>query len=147
MQEFITLRLSKKEGTVTMIKDKKYFHQSRTIIKMSKPLLILLRMSDSNQPHMDKLRFMVLVFDDHIRMSMPELNNEDYFLPVKKLEYDEYEECPGDCDTPEYLSYDEDMSDTEDGIPYQDNNRLGWKILAVWDIFNPLLKHDYISSG
>ena len=46
---------------------------------MSNPLLILLRMADSNQPHMDKLKFVVLMFDDHIRMSMPEINYEDYF--------------------------------------------------------------------
>ena len=55
---------------------------------MAKPLLILLRMADSNQPHMDKLRFMVLMFDDHIRMYMYELNDEDYFPPVTELEDD-----------------------------------------------------------
>ena len=46
---------------------------------MAEPLLVLLRMFNSNQPHMDKLRFMVLMVDDHIRMSMPDLNDEDYF--------------------------------------------------------------------
>ena len=43
---------------------------------MAKPLLILLRMVDSNQPHMNKLRSMVLMVDDHIRMSMSKLNYE-----------------------------------------------------------------------
>ena len=43
---------------------------------MEKPLLILLRMSDSNQTLMDKTRFMVLMVDDHIRMSIPEINYE-----------------------------------------------------------------------
>ena len=38
------------------------------------------------------------------------------------------------------------MSDTEDGIPFQDNNRFGGKILAVWEIYEPLLKHDYSRS-
>ena len=46
-------------------------------------------MADSNQPLMYKLRFMVLMVDDHIRMSMSELNDEDYFLPVTDLEDDE----------------------------------------------------------
>ena len=52
---------------------------------------------------MEKLRFMVLMVDDHIRISMPELKNEDYFPPVTELEDDEYEEGPGDDDYPEYL--------------------------------------------
>ena len=86
-------------------------------------------MDDSNHPHMDKLWFIFLMGDDHIRMSMSELNDEDYFPPVTELEDDENEEGPGDYDPPEYLSDDEDVSNTEDGIPYQDNNRLGGKIL------------------
>ena len=71
---------------------------------------------------MDKIRFKVLMVDYHIRMSMPEINNEVYFPPVPELEYDEYEEGPGDDDPSEYLSGDDDVSDTEDGIPSQDNN-------------------------
>ena len=71
---------------------------------MVKPLFILLRMADSNQPHMDKLRFMVPMVDDHIKMSIPELNDEYYFLPVTELEDDEYEEGPGDDDPAEYNS-------------------------------------------
>ena len=46
-------------------------------IKMEKPLLVLMRMADSNHPHTDKLWFMVIMVDDHIRMSMSELNDED----------------------------------------------------------------------
>ena len=57
-----------------MIKVDQYFHQSHIFIKTAKPLLVLLRMADSNQPHMEKLRFMVLMVDDHIRMSMSEIN-------------------------------------------------------------------------
>ena len=99
---------------------------------MAKPLLIILRVADSNHPHMDKLWFMVLMFDDHIRMSMSELNDEDYFPPVTELEDNENEEGPGDDYPPEYLSDDEYVSNTEDGIPSQDKNRFGGKILAVW---------------
>ena len=62
---------------------------------------------------------------------MSELNDKYYFPPVIELEDDEYEESSGDYDPPEYLSDDEDMSDTEDGIQYQHNNRLGGKILSV----------------
>ena len=72
-----------------MIKDDQSFHQRNISIKMAKSLLILLRMIDSNQPHMDKLRFRVLMVDDHIRTSMPELNDEDYFPPVREFEDDE----------------------------------------------------------
>ena len=68
---------------------------------MPNPLLIILRMANSNQPHMDKLRFMVLMVDYYIRMSMPELNDEYYFPPVTELEYDENKEGPGDDDPPE----------------------------------------------
>ena len=57
---------------------------------MAKPLLIILRMVYSNQPHMDKLRFMVLMFDDCIRISIPDLNHEEYFPPVPELEDDKY---------------------------------------------------------
>ena len=39
------------------------------------------------------------------------------------------------------------MSDTDDGIPYQDKNQLGGKILAVWERYMPLLEHDYSRSG
>ena len=59
---------------------------------MGKLQLIILRMSNSNQPHMGKLRFMVLMVDDHVRMIMLEINDEDYFSPVPELEDDEYEE-------------------------------------------------------
>ena len=71
-----------------MIKGDKYFHQRRMFIKRAKPLLILLRMADSNHPHTEKLRFMVLMVDDQISMSMPELNDKDYLLPVTELEDD-----------------------------------------------------------
>ena len=49
---------------------------------MAKHLLIILRTAKSNYPHMDKLGFMVLMVDDHIRISMPELNDEYYLPPV-----------------------------------------------------------------
>ena len=57
---------------------------------MAKPFFILLRMADSNQTHMDKLQFMVLMVDDNIRISMPDLNDEYYFPHVTKLEDSEY---------------------------------------------------------
>ena len=78
---------------------------------------------------------------------MLELNDEDYFPPVKQLEDNEYEEGPGDDDPPEYLSDDENVSNTEDGIPSQDNNRLGGEILAMWERYTPLLENDYSRSG
>ena len=95
---------------------------------MSKPILILLRMAESNQPHMDKLRFMVLMDYDHTRMSMSEINDEYCPPPVTELEDDENEEGPGDDEPPEYISDDEDVSDTEDVIQSQDKNLLGGKI-------------------
>ena len=55
---------------------------------MAKPILILMRMAYSNQPHIDKLRYMALMVDHHIMISMPELNDEDYFTPVTELEDD-----------------------------------------------------------
>ena len=114
---------------------------------MAKPLFILLRMADSNHPHMDKLRFMVLIVDDHIIMSMPDLNNEDYFTSVTELEDDEFEEGPGDDESPKYILDYEDVSNTEDGIPSQYKKRLGGKILAVWERYNPLLEHYYSRAG
>ena len=71
---------------------------------------------------MDKLWFMFLMVDYHIRMSIPELNDEYYSPRVTELEYYEYEERTGDDDPTEYLSDDEDVSDTEDGTPSQDKN-------------------------
>ena len=68
---------------------------------MSKPLLILLKMADSNQPHMYKLRCMIRMVYEHIRMSMPELNDEDYFPPVTELEDNSNEEVPGGDDPSE----------------------------------------------
>ena len=87
-QDFIALNMRKEEVTIAMIKDNKFFHQSNIFIKMVKPLLILLRMAKSKQPHMYKLRLMVLMVDDHIRMHMPELNDEYYLTPVTYLEDD-----------------------------------------------------------
>ena len=68
-----------------MIKYDKSFHKSHIFIKMAKPLLNILSMANSNYPQMEKLRFMVLTVDDHIRIYMPELNNEDYSSPVTEL--------------------------------------------------------------
>ena len=48
---------------------------------------------------------MVLMIDDHIRMSIPELNDGESF-PVPDLEDDEYEEGPDDNDPHKYLSDD-----------------------------------------
>ena len=81
-----------------------------------------MRIADSNQPYMDKPWFMVLMVDDQIRMFMPELKDEYYLPPVPELEDDEYEEGPGDDDTPEYLLDNKYVSNTEDNIPSQDNN-------------------------
>ena len=50
---------------------------------MAKPVLIFLKMDDSNHPHMYKLRFMVLMADDNIRISVSWLNDVDYLPPVK----------------------------------------------------------------
>ena len=77
--------------------------------------------------------------DDHMRMYMPDINDKYHFLPVTELEDDEYEEGPGDDNPSEYLSDVEDVSNTEDGITSQNNNRLGGKILAVWERYMPLL--------
>ena len=90
-----------------MIKYDKYFHQRHIFIKVAKSLLIILRMADSNQPHilrmayskqphMDKLRFMVLMVYNRISMSMPDINDKYYFPLVTELEYDEYKECYDD---------------------------------------------------
>ena len=78
---------------------------------------------------------------------MTQLNDEDYFPPVPDIENDEYKEDPGDDDPDEYLSNDKDVSYTKDGIPSQDNNRLGGKILSVWERYNTLLKNDYSRTG
>ena len=96
---------------------------------------------------MYNLQFMFRMVDDHIRMSMPELNNQDHFPPVTELENDEYEESPGDDKTPEYFPDDKDVSNTQGGIPSQDNNQLGGKILVVWQRYKPLLDHDYSRAG
>ena len=79
LQDFISLEFRKEEGTVAIIKGNQSFHKKHIFIKMVKPLLILLMIADSNQPRLDKLLFMVLMLDDHIRMSMPELNDKYYF--------------------------------------------------------------------
>ena len=71
-----------------MIKDYQSFNQRHIFIKMANPLLIILRMANSNHPHMEKLRFMVLIVDDHIRMYISDLNNKDYLPPVTELEDD-----------------------------------------------------------
>ena len=96
---------------------------------------------------MKQLWFVFLMVDDHIRIYMPELNDEYYFLPVTELEYYEYEERTGYDDPPEYLLDDEDVSDTEDGTPSQDKNQLREEILAVWERYKPLLENDYSRSG
>ena len=93
--------MRKEERTVAMTKGDQSFHKMHIFIKTAKPLLIILRMDDPNQPHMDKLRFMVLMVDDHIRMSMLELNYEYYFPPIIELEDDENGEGPGDDDPTE----------------------------------------------
>ena len=85
LQEFIALKLSKEEGNAEMITYYQSFHQRHIFIKMAKPLLMLLSMADSNQPHMYKLRFMILIVYDHIRMYMLELNDEDFVPPVPEL--------------------------------------------------------------
>ena len=71
-----------------MIKDYQYFNKSHILIKMANPLLIILSMANSNHPHMEKLRFMVLIVDDHIRMYIYDINNKDYLPPVTELEDD-----------------------------------------------------------
>ena len=90
---------------------------------------------------------MVLMVDDNISISMSELNCEDYLTPVTQLEDYEYEKGPGDDDPPEYLSDDEDVSNTEDRIPPQDNNRLGEGIFSVLDSYKPLLENHYSRAG
>ena len=91
---------------------------------MTKPILILLRISDSNQPNVYNLCFMILMVDYRISMYMPEINYGDYFPSVIESEDVKYEEVSDDDDPPEYFSDDEYVSATEDGIPSRDNNRL-----------------------
>ena len=81
LREFIEFKIVKEEGTVAIIKDQS-FHKKYIWLKIEKNILNIMRMANSNKPQMDKLQFMVLMVDDHIRMSMPELINEEYFPPV-----------------------------------------------------------------
>ena len=81
LQDFIALKLRKEEGNVAIIKDNQYFHQRKIFIKMAKPFLIILKMVDSNQIHMEKIRFKAPMVYDHIKMSMPELNDK-YYSPI-----------------------------------------------------------------
>ena len=53
-----------------------------------------MRKTKPNKPHIYKLQFMVLISEYHMRMSMTDLNDEDYLPPVIELEDDEYEEGP-----------------------------------------------------
>ena len=99
LKEFIALKLRKEELTIAMIKDNQYFYQRKIFIKMAKPLLNILRMAESNHPHMDKLRFMVLMVYDHIRMSMSEINNGYYLRPVTEPDDEENEDGLGDDGT------------------------------------------------
>ena len=39
------------------------------------------------------------------------------------------------------------MSNAEDGIPSQDKNQLGGKILALWESYKPLLEHNFSIAG
>ena len=68
-----------------MIKDDQLFHQRQIFIKIAKPILIIPIMADLNRPQMDNFQFMVLMFDDNIIMSMPDLNNGYYSPPVIDL--------------------------------------------------------------
>ena len=65
-----------------MIKYDQPFHQRHIFIKMAEPLLILMRMAESNQPHMEKILSMVPMVYDRISMSMSEINDEDHFPPI-----------------------------------------------------------------
>ena len=85
LQEFIVFKLRKEEGAVEMIKYDQYFHQRQIFIKMAKHLVIILKMDDSNQTHMNKLRSVVLIVDDHIRIYMPDINDEDYTNPCNRV--------------------------------------------------------------
>ena len=147
LQQFIELKLGKEEGTVAMIKYDQPFHQKHTLIKMAKPLLILMSMANSNHLHMDKLGFIVLLVDDQMRIYMLELNEEDYTVPATELEDDEYEEGTSDDEHPEYLSDYEYVYDTEDGIPYRDNKQLGGKTLDMLESYKPLLHNYYSRAG
>ena len=61
LKDLIALELRKEERTVAMAKDDQSFIQRYMLIKTEKLLLIIIRMADLNQPHMDTLRFMVLM--------------------------------------------------------------------------------------
>ena len=75
-----------------MIKGDQSSYQKHIFIKMSRILLIILKMADSSQPHMYKLQSVVRMVDYHIRMSIPQINDEYYFSPVTELEDGENEE-------------------------------------------------------
>ena len=80
-------------------------------------------------------------------MSMSEINNGYYLLPVTEPDNEENEDGLGDDGTTEKLLDEEYMSNTEDGIPSQDKNWLVGKILAVWERYKPLLEHDNSRVG
>ena len=85
LQEFIVFKLRKEEESDEMITYDQYFHPRQIFTKMAKHLLIIMSMDDSNQTHMERLRSMVLIFDDHIRMSMTDINDEDYPHPCNRV--------------------------------------------------------------
>ena len=78
---------------------------------------------------------------------MSELNGEDYFPPVTQSEDYENEEIPGDDGPTEYLSDDDNLYNTFDGIPYQDKNRLVGKIFAAWERYKPILYRECYRPG
>ena len=54
VQEVIVLKLRKEEGTDEIMKGNQSFHQRHNLIKMANPLLIILMITDLNQPHMER---------------------------------------------------------------------------------------------
>ena len=89
LQKFVALKFRKEEGNVATVKDYQSFHKRNIFLKTSNILLIILRMANSNQPHMNNIQFIVLMSDNHIRMSMPDLNVKYYLPPVTNLEDNE----------------------------------------------------------
>ena len=163
--KYIRLKMKQVQPVEVMIKSDKSFHQRSIILTAAYPILMIIRLGDSNGKHMDKLWYYVMKAEEHLLKMKEYLNDEEMFPrqvdEVVEMEGAETDSSDDEEDPPQYES-DDDVVEPEcsenDIPPTQrredepenlgvDKQTLAGMMIAGFLRYKPNFDYDYARAG
>jgi hypothetical protein len=140
--------IRKKEAIEKLIMNKTFFEEARIIVSTLFPAIKVLRLSDSNKPGMDKLKYFVRSTTKMLRANLHKFNHVDMFVeetfPPADMNGDPLD-IDADSDN-ESVDLDDDSVDSDNESAFE-NMTLGDQVFDLWNKRQDKLDHSFAIVG